>query len=305
MTGEKKPAILITGGSGLIGKHLSSALLERGYRVVHLSRTQNQFGVIRVHRWDPGKKILDPLVFEDIDIVVHLAGVNLGEKRWTKKRKDEIIRSRVETAGLIHKVVADNKIRLKGFISASASGYYGSITSDTIFSENDPSSGDFMSVACRKGEEAADLFEKDGIRTVKIRSAVVLAKNSLTLSEIMTPVKYGFLARIGSGQQFFPWIHITDLCNIYVKAIEDITMRGAYNAVSPQHVTHREFINTLAHVIGRPVITVPTVILKAARGEMSELILKGSRISSGKITAAGYRFIFTDLHNALEDALSD
>ncbi len=304
---QQKSTVLITGGSGLVGKYLTSMLLARGYKVTHLSRNSNQFGKVRVYRWDPGKKIIDPLIFEGVDFIIHLAGAGIGEKRWTKKRKAEIIKSRVETALLIHKVIADNGIRIKAFISASATGYYGSVTSDKIFDEKDPPSDDFTGTTCRQWEEAADLFGKDGIRTVKIRTAVILAKNDSALSKLMLPAKYGFALITGSGRQYIPWIHIKDLCNIYLKAIEDNGITGAYNAVSPQHVTNKYFIKTLAHEMNRMVLPfpVPSFVLRAAMGEMADMILKGSRVSSQKITDAGYSFVFNNLQDALCDLLPD
>jgi uncharacterized protein len=303
----KKSSVLITGGSGLVGKYLTSTLLAEGYNVSHLSRNKNQPGNVRVFRWDPEKKIIDPLIFEGIDYIIHLAGANIGEKRWTKRRKEEIVKSRVESAAFLNHIIVDNKIPLKGFISASAIGYYGLTTSDKIFNEEDPPGKDFLGNTCRLWEETADLFGKEGIRSVKIRTAVVLEKNNAALSKLMLFAKYGFVVRTGSGRQYMPWIHINDLCNIYLKAIEDFNMRGAYNAVSPQHVTHKEFIRVLARVMKRPVFLppVPDFILKSILGEMSDVILKGSRVTSQKIIKAGYQFAFEDLYDALVDLINN
>lgn len=297
--------VLITGGSGLIGRYLTSALLNEGYQVAHLSRKANQFGKVRVFRWDTEKGILDPAIFTGIDYIVHLAGANIGEKRWSEGRKQEIIKSRVESSKLLYDVVTGSNIQLKAFISASAVGYYGSLTSERIFSEEDPAATDFLGSTCRLWEEGADLFANAGIRTVKIRTAVVLEKTDSALSKMMMPAKYGFLAQTGNGRQYMPWIHIEDLCNIYVKAIRDQKMNGAYNAVSPQHVTHREFIKTLAKVIGKPVfpVPVPGFILRAALGEMSDVVLKGSRVSSEKISNSGYVFLYPELIAALKEVL--
>ena len=297
--------VLITGGSGLIGRYLTSALLNEGYEVAHLSRKSNQFGKVRVFRWDPEKGILDPAVFAGIDYVVHLAGANIGEKRWSARRKEEIVKSRVESSRLLYDVIAGNNIQMKAFISASAAGYYGSLTSDKIFREKDPAATDFLGTTCRLWEEGADLFAAAGIRTVKIRTAVVLEKSDSALSKMMMPAKFGFLVQTGNGRQYMPWIHITDLCNIYVQAIKDQKMNGAYNAVSPQHVTHKDFIKTLAQVMGKPVfpVPVPAFILKTFLGEMSDIVLKGSRVSSEKMLNIGYRFLYPDLIVGLENVL--
>jgi len=300
-----KPSVLITGGSGLVGRYLTSALLSERYKVSHLSRNTNQFGKVRVFRWNPEEKILAPAIFNGIDYIIHLAGANIGEKRWTKERKEEIIRSRVESAKLLHHVITTNQIRLKAFISASAIGYYGSATPETVFNENDLPGKDFLGNTCMLWEEAADLFGGIGIRTVKIRSAVVLEKIDSVLSKMMAPARFGFLVRMGNGHQYMPWIHIIDLCNIYLKAIEDQNMHGVYNAVAPDQINHNAFVSILAKTMNKALfpLNVPSFILKIALGEMSDVVLKGSRVSSERIINAGYRFMYTELKVALEDIL--
>jgi len=154
-------------------------------------------------------------------------------------------------------------------------------------------------------EESADLFWKDGIRTVKIRTAVCLEKNDAALAKLMYPAKYGILISMGNGRQYMPWIHIKDLCNIYLKAIEDQDMNGVYNAVSPQHVTHIQFIKTLGEILKPKIILppVPSFILRATIGEMSCVVLSGSRVSSEKITDSGFKFLFPDLKDALRNII--
>lgn len=300
-----KAGILITGGSGLVGRYLTSLLLEKGYSVSHLSRKQDQFGRVRVYRWDPEKGIIDPAIFRGIDYIIHLAGANIGERRWSSKRKEEIVRSRVDSAGLLYRIIHENSIPLKAFVSASAVGYYGSSTSDKICEEPDSPGSDFLATTCREWEKAADMFDKSGIRTVKIRTAVVLEKSDSALSKLMMPAKFGFLVQTGNGKQHMPWIHISDLCRIYLRAIEDQTLSGAYNAVAPQHVTHREFVRTLAQIMGKPVfpVPVPAFLLRIAMGEMSDVVLKGSRISSEKITRTGFSFSFGNLEEAMNEVL--
>ena len=300
-----KAGILITGGSGLVGRYLTSLLLENGYLVSHLSRKQDQFGRVRVYRWDPEKGILDPSIFQGIDHIIHLAGANIGEHRWSAKRKEEILRSRVDSTNLLYKTIHENNIPLKAFISASAVGYYGSATTDKIFTETDPPGTDFLAKTCIQWEEAADLFEKSGIRTVKVRTAVVLEKSDSALSKLMMPAKFGFLVQTGDGRQYMPWIHISDLCRIYLNVIEDQTLSGAHNAVAPQHVTHREFVKTLARVMRRPVfpVPVPGFLLRGTLGEMSDVVLKGGRVSSEKIVRTGFSFSFGNLEEALTDIL--
>jgi uncharacterized protein len=301
----KKSSVLITGGSGLIGRYLSSLLLHEGYKVSHLSRSESHYDKVKVFQWDPERKIINPDLFEGIDYVIHLAGANIGEKRWTKKRKEEIINSRVDFSRFLYNTITESKIRLKAFISASAVGYYGSETSDKIFIEEDLPSNDFLGTTSRLWEESADLFLNVSDRIVKIRTAVVLKKKESALSKLMKPAKFGFLVQTGNGGQYIPWIHLEDLCNIYLKAIEDSTIKGAYNAVSPQHMTHKNFMMILSKVMQKPIfpVPVPAFILKVILGEMSDVILKGSRVSSERIQNAGYRFLFSNLEDALKEEI--
>ena len=297
--------ILISGGTGLIGRHLFRKLKDKGYTVAFLSRASRQDMDIPTFAWDIENNEIEKDAIETADYIINLAGANIGNKRWTKKRRQIISDSRVKTGQLIFDKIKENKNRLKAFISASATGYYGTITTDKIFSETDPPSNDFLGEICRQWEQSADNFKKLGIRTVKIRTAIVLTKQGGALAEMITPVKLRIDSAIGHGKQFMPWIHIDDLCGIYIKAIEDTQMNGVYNAVSPDHRTNREFTETLSRVLNKPFWfpRVPPFLLKLIFGKMSEILLKGSRVSSEKIIKAGYRFKFPNLENSLEDLL--
>jgi uncharacterized protein (TIGR01777 family) len=298
-------SVLITGGSGLIGSHLTARLLTEGFIVSHLSRTGIPVKGVSVYKWNPEMKMIDSDALKKANYIIHLAGTNIGEKRWTKKRKEEIVRSRVDSSVFLFDSVKNQSADLKAFISASATGYYGSSTSDKIYTENDPPATDFLATTCRQWEESADLFSSFGIRTVKIRSSMVLEKTSLALLKLLKPVKMGFIIRLGNGLQYMPWIHIEDLCGIYIKAIKDLNMDGAYNAVSTDNTNQISFMKSLSEINNRFnfMIPVPSIILKVVIGEMSKIVLEGSRISSQKIVNAGYRFVYPDLEGALNDIL--
>jgi uncharacterized protein (TIGR01777 family) len=296
-----KEKILITGGSGLVGMHLTSGLLAGGYNVAHLSRKHDQFGKVRVFRWAPEKGILDPVILEGVDHIIHLAGAGIGEGRWSKKRRREITESRTMTTRLLHSAVMENNFPLKSFISASGVGYYGMLTSASVFSEEDNPAVDFLASVCQQWEDAASLFEASGIRTVKVRTAMVLAEDSLALKRLLMPLKTGLVLKMGSGKQYLPWIHISDLCRIYIKAVEDSSMRGAFNASAPEHTTHNSFMELVSELTGKPLfpVNIPSFVLHAALGEMAGVVTKGSRISSSAITGTGFSFSYPTLREAL------
>jgi len=295
--------VLISGGTGLIGKHLCRKLKEAGYTVGLLSRQSSHNSDIAVFSWDPAKNEIDLNAISSADYIIHLAGAGIGDKRWTKKRRQIISDSRIKAGELIFKAVQESGEKLKAFISASGIGYYGTITSDKIFSETDRPANDFLGEICRKWEQMADRFEESGIRTVKIRTGVVLTGKEGALGRMIPFVRIGIGSALGSGKQYMPWIHIDDLCNIYIKAIEDKSIKGAYNAVSPEHVTNKNLMRTLAKVLRKPFFfpSVPSFTLKILFGKMSGILLDGSRVSADKIISAGYKFEFPDIETALKN----
>jgi hypothetical protein len=301
----RQPSVLITGGSGLIGRYLTSLLLSEGYKVSHLSRSSGQFGRVRVYRWDPDQKYIDPEGIRGVNYIIHLSGANIGNGRWTRRRKQEIINSRVGTANLLHSVVKSAGQPLKAFISASAIGYYGASSTENIYTETDPPASDFLGQTCRDWENAADLFSMSNIRTVKIRTAVVLEKTDAALARFLSAARFGIFPTLGTGRQYMPWIHIADLCRVYLMALKDNAMSGAYNAAAPDHTDNRRFVRTLSEVMKRPFISppVPGIILRLAMGESAVIALNGSRVSSQKLISQGFIFEFPDLENALADIL--
>ena len=294
-------SILITGGSGLIGKYLQKVLLQKGYAVSNLSSnpsTKNFY-------WNIETGEIDIEALKNADHIIHLAGANIGAKRWTERQKRLIIESRTQSAQLLFDTITKLNKRPKTFISASAVGYYGAITSEHIFTETDEPANDFLGNVCEQWEKSADRIEELGIRVVKLRTGVVLTPHNGVLEKIRRPIKYGFGSSFGNGKQYFPWIHINDLCEMYYKAIADKTFSGAYNAVAPQHCSNKLFVKNLALMSGKSVLlpSIPSFIFRVAFGEMSDLLLKGSRISSQKIEDKGFQYQFPTLESALTDLL--
>lgn len=286
--------ILITGGTGLIGTKLTKLLIEKNHKVVILSRNpteKNEF------EWNIFKKIIDAKAFDNVDFIIHLAGAGIADERWNSERKKILIDSRVKSANLLFQKVKELNIPLKGFISASGIGFYGAITSYKIFKESDDLGKDFIASICEKWENAALQFEKQKIPVTILRTGIVLSENGGALEKMRTPV----VTPLGSGKQYLAWIHIDDLCEMYLKAIEG-NLVGIYNAVAPEHHTSFSFSKILAKSIKKPFvgIAVPNFLLKVMFGELSIILLEGSRISSKKIEESDFAFRFKTLEKALE-----
>lgn len=295
--------ILITGGTGVIGRHLSRSLAEKGYKVCILGRSEIKVPGIRQYSWDPVRNKIDPEAVAAADCIIHLAGANLGEKRWSKKRKKELYDSRIKTGELILENVKTSGNKLTAFISASAIGYYGMTTSGKIFSESDEAAPDFTGELCRHWENMAERFSETGARTVRIRSGVVLTARGGALSRISTVARAGLASPLGTGKQYFPWIHVDDLCGIYTKAVADTALNGAYNAVAPEQITNRDFMKAVARALKKPFIApnVPSFVMKLVFGEMAGMLLEGSRVSPEKIISSGYDFRFKSVEAALKN----
>ena len=291
--------VLITGGSGLIGRRLSFLLKSRGYEVRILSRSNNPNKSYKTFLWNISEKTINDSAFEGLNHIIHLAGAGIADKRWSEKRKKEIIASRVASTNLLYNTVKRLKTPLNSFISASATGYYGAITSETIFEEKDKPAKDFLGKVCSLWEDSIFQFNQIKIRTVALRTGIVLSKDGGALKKMKTPI----ISSLGNGKQYMPWIHIDDLCELYIKAIEDQEFKGAFNAVSSEHISNLSFSKKISKIFNYPFLAIgaPSFILQIVFGEMSTIILNGSRISANKIKQAGFKFKFENLEKALKN----
>jgi len=293
--------ILITGASGLVGSRLTELLLERGHEVSHLGRSKKS-GSVKSFVWDVKAGTIDPEALKNKDAVIHLAGAGIADERWSKKRKQEILESRTQSTALIVREINKDNNAVKALVSASAIGYYGMVLGATEFTEtSNPGTGFLADVVTAWEHEADQLKNK---RLVKIRIGVVFSKNDGALKEIAKPVRLGFGAALGTGNQYVSWIHLDDLCNIFIKAVEDESLHGAYNATAGA-ATNRELTKTIAKILQKPLWlpAVPGFALKLFLGEMADLVLFGSNVTSAKIKQTGFSFKFDTLEKALENLL--
>ncbi|WP_106917628.1 TIGR01777 family oxidoreductase [Chryseobacterium aurantiacum] len=298
-----KEIVLITGASGMIAKELVKKIGNE-YDIRLLTRKKVHSNE---YEWDLKKGSIDDSALDNVSHIIHLAGANISEKRWTAERKKELISSRIDSAELLLNTLKKKNIRLKSFISASGINYYGTETTEKIYTEQDPAGNDFLSEVVVLWEKAAEQFKEQDIaeRVVKIRTAVVLSEKEGALKKMVPSIKSYIGSPLGSGKQYMPWIHIEDICSIYELALKNSGIYGAYNAVSPQHATNTDLTKKIAEVLNKPLWmpNVPGFILKLIFGELANAILEGSRASSQKIQNAGFQFKFPDLKNALTDLL--
>lgn len=301
----KNKTVLIGGGTGLVGSRLTEVLMDQGYQVMHLSRSKASDKRIETIQWDvkKGELELDPKL--KIDAVINLAGAGIADESWTAERKEVIERSRVGSNQLLAKALKSLEQKVEFFISASAIGYYGMVTSEKIFEEDDEPGNDFLAETSLKWEASAKEIEDQGIPTGIVRIGIVLSDEGGALVEIAKPVLWGVGAPLGSGKQYMPWIHIDDLCQTFIYVLEQ-KLTGTFNAVAPEHVNNTEFTKKLAHQLGRKVFlpNVPAFVMKLMLGSRAGLVLKGSRVSSEKLRNKGFRFEFPDLKSALADIYS-
>ena len=299
--------ILLTGGTGFIGNYLTNVLIANGFSISVLSRSNRKnTNTITYYKWNLEKNYIDENAVLKADYIIHLAGEGIVEKRWTEKRKKQIIQSRIQPIELIHSVLQKHNKSLDAFVSASAVGIYGAITNDEICTENTQPENDYLGTTCQQWEQATDRIESLGIRTVKIRTGIVLGRNEGFLKKLNPSFKMGFGTVLGSGNQYLPWIHIEDLSQIYLKAITDSEMSGPYNAAVTDDTTNKSLSKTLARLYGYKIWLpkIPSFALKIAMGEMSLAILEGRRVSSEKVQKAGFKFEYSDLKEALSNCIS-
>jgi uncharacterized protein (TIGR01777 family) len=303
--------VLITGGSGLVGTALSKLLMQKGYTVIIIGRklpkekstSQN----ISYAIWDIENQTINTDVIKQADYIVHLAGAGVADKRWSEKRKKEIVESRTKSSALIVKALKEIPNKIKAVISASAIGWYGPdllIPNPKPFAETDNADDSFLGETCHLWEESIEPLTVMGKRLLILRTGIVLSKNGGALTEFKKPVKLGVAAILGNGKQVLSWIHIDDLCRMYAEAIDNENMQGVYNAVAPNPVDNKTLTLELAKKMkGKFFVSihVPTFVLKIMLGELSIEVLKSATVSATKIRNTGFQFLFPTIKSALKD----
>ncbi len=290
--------ILITGGTGFIGSALTKFFIQKGYLTTILSRHCPALSSVRII-----KSIEQINVDEKIDIIINLAGAPIN-KKWTNSYKEVLIDSRLEITKNLILLIKSLKTKPNLLISASAIGYYGN-QSNNYIDENSLYINDFTHKLCNLWELEAKKAEKLGVRTCITRLGVVLGKNGGALEEMLPIFRLGLGAKIGSGKQFFSWVHIDDVIGAFNFLIKDKTQKGIYNLTSPNPVTNYRFTKELGKMINRPtVLTIPKFVIKMIFGEMGDkLLLNGSAVYPKKLLDSGYEFQFKTIEASLENIL--
>ncbi|KXK56314.1 MAG: nucleoside-diphosphate sugar epimerase [Chlorobi bacterium OLB5] len=296
---------LITGATGFIGGYLVKKILERGDSYIALT-TNPVSAAKKLKGYNKITDIDDYLQLKDekIDTVINLAGSNLGAKRWTDSAKKEFYDSRIKTTGKLISLFEEMKVKPEVFISASGVDYYGNTGSREMTEEAPPAQG-YLGKMTNDWEKEALKAEQYGIRTVVLRTGLVMAQDSEAIKKLLMPVKMFIGGPLGSGRQYVSWIHIDDLVGIYFFASENKNVKGIYNAAAPHPVTNAEFTKNAARLLGRPAyMMTPAFMIKAVFGEMSAVVLDGRKASANKIIDAGYKFKYGQNTDAWKDVLS-
>lgn len=290
--------ILIAGGSGLIGHRLTTLLLEKGHNVRWLTRTVTKKEPVPAYRWDPARGQMDPAALDQCDAIVSLSGTPIASGKWTAAFKDDVIGSRLQSARTLLKSLEHHPHQVKCLVSASAIGYYGNRGDEWLNESSDPGSG-FLAETTLKWEKA---YATSPVRSVKLRIGVVLSNHGGAMKELVQPLRYGICPILGNGRQFMSWIHIEDVCRMFMHAIDTDSLSGAFNAVAPQPVRQSEFMQNLRKIfrLNSIAIPAPSFMMKLILGEKSAIVLDSTRVSCRKIQESGFEFHYPNLASALQ-----
>ena len=301
---SKKETILIAGGTGLVGNALLHWIDFKKYEVILLSRLNrgNAKSGVKIVIWDPDTLTID--ILPQVDHVINLAGAGIADMRWTESRKSVLVSSRVNSALTLEKYIKTLKTKPKTYISASAVGYYGDRGSE-ILTETSSPGDEFMSECCIKWENAAISAGGECNRTVILRIGIVLSILGGALPKMLMTRHLGIYNYFGKGQQFYPWIHISDLCRLIVTALEDKTFSGVYNAVAPEHITNKEMMKQIKLQLSSLgfMVSVPELVLQCTLGEMAKVVLNSNRVISDRIKSTKFTYQFTKVGEAVKDII--
>jgi uncharacterized protein (TIGR01777 family) len=294
--------IVIAGGSGLVGKKLTQMLVEKGHEVAWLTRNGKAKSPIKLFEWDIKNQTIDKAVFDFAEVFINLAGAGVADKKWTDAYKKEIYDSRILSTQLLANELAGKANKVHTYISASAIGIYGNNTALNT-TENTTAADTFLAKVCEDWENAVKPIDKLGIRTGIIRVGVVLAKDGGFIKEVSTPINLFFGAALGSGEQQTSWIHIDDLCRMFIVLVENKSLSGVFNGVAPNPETNKKLTQLLAKQLDKPLIlpNAPAFVIKLLFGEMGTMLLGSQHISAQKILDSGFTFQFPTAQKAMAD----
>lgn len=300
--------ILIGGGNGLIGRSLAVELAGWGHEIVILSRSPENVADkpagIQIEKWDARTTEGWYKLASGADAIVNLAGANIGSERWTRKRKRELVKSRLNAGHAIAQAVEKVSHKPRVVIQASAVGYYGD-GGDGRITEESPKGVGFLADLASEWEASTQTVERLGIRRVIIRTGVVLSEKGGALPKMSVPFRLFSGGKLGAGRQWIPWIHIKDEVRAIKFLIENDNARGPFNLTSPNSVSNAEFTRILGRQLRRPArLTVPAFILRAALGEMATVVLDGQKAIPERLLRLGFVFCFPDAGRALQNLLS-
>lgn len=302
--------IVITGGTGLVGRTLAIDLMGKGYRVIILTRNPRKYRSgseqLRFAGWNPGQGWVDPWAIGEADHIINLAGAGVAEKRWTRSRKRELVQSRVSAGTVLVNALKEVPNKVQTVVQASAIGWYGPDPEhpNRPFTESDPADTQFLGDTCRQWEASMEPVTGMGKRLVVLRIGIVLGTSGGALKEFVKPLRLGVAAVLGNGRQVISWIHIKDLSRMCEFVLTHPEVRGIFNAVAPHPETNRNLVMALARIVrGKWFIPVPVpaLILKVVMGEMSIEVLKSATVSGQKIQNAGFTFNYPEIHIALQE----
>jgi len=298
--------VLIAGGTGLVGSRLYANLVSKGYTVLVLTRNKDKAKAgAHMLYWDIERGIIDEQA-ATVDYVINLSGAGIADGRWTRSRKQLILNSRIDSTGFLIEYLRKREVKLKAFLSASAIGYYGDGGNKVLREEDDVVTDEFLSQVCVAWEDAAANAQDISKRLITYRISTVLSREGGALAKMDVTIPLGVANYLGSGDQYFSWIHIDDLCDMFIEGIKNMEMNGIYNACAPEQLTNKDFTRELRDAINKKALLLPAPAfgIKLAFGEMARVVLNSSRVSADKILDTGFQFEYRTAELALADLYS-
>ncbi len=295
--------IILAGGTGLIGNRLSILLHQRGYEVCLLSRKPEN-NLFKTYLWCPERGTIDLAAFESAYAVIQLAGAGIADERWSPARKSLLINSRVESTQLLKKSFEQLAHPPQVFLSAAAIGYYGNRADGKVLTEAALSGGDFLAQCCVAWEASIQDWGDLDVRVAWFRLGLILSHSGGALEKMKLPLHFFLNPYFGNGQQIYSWIHIDDVCNMFIYALEHPHIQGCYNAVAPHPLSQKEFAKALAEAMNKRYalgFPIPKNILRMYFGEMADVLLNSNNVSSKKIQGDGFVFQYPELLPALKN----